>query len=157
MLLKLFNWSTRKPLALPFALLFWCALSTAANAQSDIATEAIFTVQAEDHRAIVRVITRAPVCPGIEWDAKAAVAMTARAMPATVPTRSDAAQKESKPAIFDVLTCEAYWQIGATKARIAGQNVPAPKAEIKPCKEPTFRAVKRLVKAELVGANTVIA
>jgi hypothetical protein len=93
------------------------------------ATEAVFTVQGE--RATVRVLTRASACPGIEWDGRAALPMRVRAAPATVALRDDGAQAESKSAVFDVLTCEAAWPAGVMSARVAGQVVPAPKAEIR--------------------------
>lgn len=117
-------------LALATALLFCCVFQTAANAPSSVAPEAIFTVQAEDHQAIVRVITRAPQCPGIQWDEKPPVAMTVRALPATIAGRNDTAQKDHKSVVFDVMTCEADWPAGTQKARIAGRTVAAPKAVI---------------------------
>ena len=106
------------------------ALGTLSSAPST-ALEAVFTMQAEGQRAVVRALTRSPVCPGIEWDGKTARPMTVRAMPATVPVRGDGAQTDNKPAIFDVLTCEATWPADALGGRIAGRDVPAPKAEIK--------------------------
>jgi len=93
--------------------------------------EALFTVQAEDQHMIVRALTRAPVCPGIEWDGQAAQPMLLRASPATIPVRGDSAQKDSKEAVFDVLTCEAVWPAGVTRARVAGRDVPAPSADIR--------------------------
>jgi len=93
--------------------------------------DALFTVQAEDQHMIVRALTRAPVCPGVEWDGQAAQPMLLRASPATIPVRGDSAQKDSKEAVFDVLTCEAAWPAGVTRARVAGRNVPAPSADIR--------------------------
>lgn len=103
----------------------------AASAPSSAALEALFTVQAEGQRAVVRAITHASVCPSIAFDGQAAQAMQVRAAPATVPARSDAAQKDAKPAVFDVLTCEAAWPVGARSASVGGMAVPAPRTELR--------------------------
>ena len=91
---------------------------------------AVFTVQAEGKSAIARVVTRAATCPAIVWNGKYAQSMTVRAAPATVAVRGDSAQSDSKPAVFDVLTCEANWPQGITSARVGQQVVPAPRAGI---------------------------
>jgi hypothetical protein len=95
------------------------------------ALEAVFTIRGSDQSASVRAITRASACPTIEWDAKTSQVMQVRAAAATVPARADSAQKDSKEAVFDALTCEAAWPAGARSARIAGRDVPAPRADIK--------------------------
>jgi hypothetical protein len=92
--------------------------------------EAVFTVQAEGQRAILRVLTRAAACPGVNWDDLPTLALTVRAIPTTVPSRSDSAQKDSKQAVFDVLTCEATWPQGARQARVEGIQVPAPRSVV---------------------------
>ena len=101
-----------------------------AQAALAVQPEAVFTVQAEDQRALVRALTRDIVCPAIAWDGQAAQPMTVRADPATVPLRGDSAQQDSKPAVFDVLTCEATWPAGVKQARVAGHDVPAPTSAI---------------------------
>ena len=93
------------------------------------ATESVYTVQAEGQRAIVRALTRSASCPDIAWDAHPAQAMPVRAAPGAVAVRSVGAQADNKEALFDVLTCEATWPAGALKARVAGREVPAPKAD----------------------------
>jgi hypothetical protein len=93
--------------------------------------DALFTVLAQDQQAVVRVLTQALVCPGIEWDDQAARRMSVRAPGATVPRRSGSAQKESKPAVFQVLTCEAAWPAGIKRARVAGRELPAPQPDIR--------------------------
>jgi hypothetical protein len=95
------------------------------------APETVFTVLGNDQRASVRAITRASACPMIEWDGITSQAMQVRAAAATAPLRADGAQKDSKAAVFDVLTCEAAWPAGAHSARIAGRDVPPPTADIK--------------------------
>lgn len=95
------------------------------------AVEAIFTVRGDDLRASVRAITRASVCPVIEWDSQNVQDMQVRAAAATIAARADGAQKDNKEAVFDVLTCEVDWPAGARSARIAGRNVPAPATDIK--------------------------
>ena len=105
--------------------------STTTRAAAVVTAPVLFTVQAEGQSAVVRAITHAPVCPGIQWDEKTAVPMTVRAMPAVVAVRAGGAQTDNKEAIFDVLTCEAAWPAGALRARVAGRDVPAPRAEIK--------------------------
>ena len=95
------------------------------------APESVFTVQAEGQRAIVRALTRSATCPDIAWDAYPAQAMTVRAAPAAVAVRSGGAQADNKAALFDVLTCEAAWPVSALTARVAGRDVPAPKAEVR--------------------------
>jgi Calcineurin-like phosphoesterase len=92
----------------------------------------VFTVKAEGNRAVVRVLTHASACPNIEWDGKAGQPMALRASPATtIPVRSDSGQADSKSAVFDVRTCESEWPVGAARARVANQDVPAPRADIK--------------------------
>jgi hypothetical protein len=93
--------------------------------------EAVFTVQAEDQHAVVRLLTRAPACPEIEWDGKTLQPMAVRASAATVAVRGGGAQEDSKAAVFDVLTCEAAWPAGVARARVAGRDVPAPGADIR--------------------------
>ncbi len=114
-----------------------CASSTAAQVAAPdvplVSPDAVFTVQAEGQRAIVRVLTRADSCPSIAWDGKLSQVMTARAAAATLPVRQDALQTDSKPAVFDVLTCEATWPQGAQSvqsASVAGTTLLAPRAEI---------------------------
>ena len=95
----------------------------------DIAPVLVFTVQAEG-QPIVRALTHAIVCPAIQWDGKASQAMTPRATAAALSVRGDSAQKDTKAAVFDVLTCEAFWPVGAHHARVADHDVPAPRSAI---------------------------
>ena len=95
------------------------------------ALEALFTVQGEGQHAVVRAITRSAQCPAIVWDGNAPLPMQVRAAPATPLLRGDSGQKEAKPAVFDVLTCEASWPVGAQGASVNGQAVPAPRAELR--------------------------
>lgn len=115
------------------AFLALSACSVPPTATTAIAPEAVFTVQAEGRRAIVRALTRAPACPGIAWDGQDAQPMAVRATPATIPVRAVSGNKDpdSKEAVFDILTCEAAWPAGVTSARIAGHKVAAPRAEIR--------------------------
>ena len=92
--------------------------------------EAVFTVQAEGQRVLVRALTRDIVCPAIAWDDQATQPMSVRVGPATVPVRGDSAQQDSKPAVFDVLSCEATWPQGVRRARVADRDVPAPASAI---------------------------
>ncbi len=115
--------------------MFWAAFAVHGAVIAQTVPEAepdfVFTVQAEGQHAILRALTRAPICPGVEWDGRAAQPMGRRADAAIVPVRGDSAQAESRPAIFDVLTCEANWPQGVRQARVAGREVAAPHTEIK--------------------------
>ena len=91
---------------------------------------AVFTLQAPKGQWIVRAITYAPTCPGISWDGQVSVPMQLRVQQGTVPVRSDVAQSDSKPSVFDVSTCEVIWPTQAKSARIEGQAVPAPPLNI---------------------------
>lgn len=106
--------------------------TTAPDAPSSATTsnslEAVFTVQAENERAVVRAITRNAVCPEISWHNGRRDTMRVRAAAAQVPQRGDSAQADSKPALFDALTCEIDWPHDASSAVIGGRAVPAPKA-----------------------------
>ena len=93
--------------------------------------DALFTVLSQDPQAVVRVLTQALVCPAIEWDDQAAQPMRVRAPMATVPERRGNAQREGKPAVFEVLTCEADWPAGVKRARVAGRELPAPHPQIR--------------------------
>ena len=101
-----------------------------ARAVPAVPPEAVWTVQAEGQRVVVRALTRDRFCPAITWDSQAAQPMTVRADPATVALRGDSAQKDAKPAVFDVLTCEATWPAGVRQARVADREVPAPANKI---------------------------
>ena len=104
----------------------------AVSAHANGAVQAVFTVQAAGEHAIVRALTTAPVCPGISWNGDHARAMAVRAQPGQTPARSASAsaQPDSKPSVFDTLTCEAVWPRRATRARVAGYVVPAPHRRI---------------------------
>ncbi len=92
--------------------------------------DAVFTVQAEGQRTVVRALTQGATCPGIAWDGQAAVPMAQRVAPATLAARGNGVQKDNKESRFDVLTCEANWPAGVTVGRINGQTVPAPRATV---------------------------
>jgi Calcineurin-like phosphoesterase len=86
-------------------------------------------------RAVVRVVTTDAQCPALDLDG-VSLPMTIRAAPATVPVRAGGgAQTDSKPAVFDVLTCEAELPSGAVagsaRASVQGRQVALPRAEIK--------------------------
>ncbi len=104
---------------------------TAPRNASTVSLEALFTVTGASDRSVVRAITRARDCPEIAWADGARSTMQIRAQPATIPLRGDSAQSDAKPAVFDVLTCEADWVTGATSATVAGQAVPAPRKDIR--------------------------
>ena len=117
-------------LALLLVAMFGHALSWSQTASApEMAPELVFSVQAEG-QAIVRALTHATVCPAIQWDGQASQAMTPRATAATLLLRGDSAQKDTKAAVMDVLTCEARWPLGAQHARVAGTAVPAPRSNI---------------------------
>lgn len=119
-----------RTLALVLVALFGHSLSwSQTEPKPEIAPELVFTIQAEG-RPIVRALTHATVCPAIKWDGKASVAMTRRAEAAALSLRGDSAQKDTKAAVFDVLTCEAHWPVGAHHARVADHDVPAPRSAI---------------------------
>jgi hypothetical protein len=96
-----------------------------------VAPDAVFTVQAEGQHAVVRVLTQAATCPAIAWDGKIEQSMRTRVAAATLEARRDAVQADSKPTVFDVLTCEASWPAGARSASVAGAVLPAPSADIR--------------------------
>ncbi len=102
-----------------------------ASVASVVAPDAVFTVQAEGQRAIVRVLTRADSCPSISWSGKPSEVMSLRVAAATLPARQEAIQADSKPAVFDVRTCEATWPQGVHSASVAGTTLAAPLANIK--------------------------
>jgi Calcineurin-like phosphoesterase len=119
-------------MTLAFAtVLFLAACGSSPSGRLESLPLSVFTVRAQGQVAIVRVLTRAPVCPAIVWDNQSAQAMTTRASPAAISARQDGAQKDSKAAIFDLLTCEAAWPAGVQRSRVAGLQVPAPAPEIK--------------------------
>lgn len=92
--------------------------------------DAVFTVQTEGQRAVVRALTQSTTCPSIAWDSQAAVPMSQRVAPATLAARGNSLQKDNKETRFDVLTCEANWPAGATVGKINGQTVPAPRTTV---------------------------
>lgn len=92
--------------------------------------ESVYTVQAPQGQWVVRALTRAAHCPRIAWDRQAPVTMQVRAAQAAVPVRSDAVQSDSKPAVFDVTSCEATWPAQVKSAQVDGHVVPAPPRQI---------------------------
>lgn len=105
------------------------AAGTARAADDPIA--AAYVVLGEDGTAQARVITKAGECPAIQAGGKT-LPMTVRATAGTEPlrpTRSD--PKDSKPADFPVLTCEATLPAGLVRASVAGHALPAPVARPK--------------------------
>lgn len=94
------------------------------------AIEALFTVKAVDDRSVVRVVTRNTLCPDIVWADGQRERMRVRADAALVPLRGDSVQSDSKPAHFDVLTCEVEWRQSATGATVENRVVPAPHQQI---------------------------
>ena len=117
----------------------WFLVGTAALINSfcfaqslpELAPEIVFTVQGEGQNVMVRALTRATACPAVSWDEQPHRRMDVRAAAATPALRGDNAQQDSKPSVFEVLTCEAKWPKGAQRGRIAGQDVPAPRSQIK--------------------------
>ena len=79
---------------------------------------------------MLRAVTQQGSCPSVSWAGGAAQAMAVRALPANVPARGQGLF-DDKDAIFDVLTCEAIRPAGAASARVAGQELAAPKTDIK--------------------------
>jgi hypothetical protein len=114
-------------------MLAYCGAAQAAelDTRPTAAPDAVFTVQAEGQRAIVRVLTHADSCPSILWGGQTAQVMTLRTAAATLPARQDALQADSKPAVFDVRTCEATWPQGVQSASVAGTALSAPRADVK--------------------------
>jgi hypothetical protein len=123
-------WRTWLQTVMLLALVCNCASKAAAMDAAPKAVDAVFTVQAEGQRAVVRVLTHADSCPSIVWSGKPSQVMTSRAVAATLPVRQDALQADSKPAVFDVLTCEATWPQGVQNASVAGTALRAPRADI---------------------------
>ena len=107
------------------------APDAASTASSTAIIDALFTVKAAGDRAVVRAITRASLCPDITWGDGRRERMRVRAEAALVPPRGDSAQSDSKPAYFDVLTCEIDWPHRAASAMVEGRVVPAPHKDIR--------------------------
>ncbi len=78
---------------------------------------------------VVRVITNAATCPTVEVDG-AAQPMSVRMPAGTVPVRPSRADLPApKASVFDVTTCELTLPTSATRASIAGEPLPLPKAQ----------------------------
>ena len=92
--------------------------------------EALFTIKAAGDRSMVRVLTRSTLCPDIVWANGQRERMQVRAEAALVPLRGDSVQSDSKPAHFDVLTCEVDWRKDATGATVENRVVPTPHQQI---------------------------
>ena len=120
----------------------WFLVGTAALINSfcfaqslpELAPEIVFTVQGEGQNVMVRALTRATACPAVSWDEQPHRRMDVRAAAATPALRGDNAQQDSKPSVFEVLTCEAKWPKGAQRGRIAGQDVPQGRARRDSCR-----------------------
>ena len=130
------NKTMRKTWALRAMVLSFAALLVHGKSMGQPAVDpaddpiAVFTVQAEGKQALVRVLTQATLCPTIVWNGNFAQRMATRVEADTIAQRGDSAQSDSKPALFDVLTCESNWPVGITSARVGRFKVPGPKSHI---------------------------
>ena len=107
-----------------------CSVAPTSTPGGDAAIDSLFTVQGEGGAAIARVLTHRPACPDIEWQGGPRSAMAVRAAPATVAARGGG-QPDAKPAVFDILVCEAAWPAGVAGAHVAGQTVAAPRPQVR--------------------------
>ncbi|GAB2847612.1 metallophosphoesterase [Pseudoduganella ginsengisoli] len=119
----------RLPAALPplaaLALLAGCATPPAASPPPEFSA---YVVMGEQGAAVARVVTSAANCPALASDGKA-LAMTVRALPATLAQRPTASKPEdSKASVFPMLTCEAVLPAGTASASVYGQPLPVPRA-----------------------------
>ncbi len=105
--------------------------SSRAAALTNPQPDPVYVVLGPDHHVVVRALTQAASCPAIEWNGGPAQGMALRALPARVPARTGSAQTQSKEAVFDLRVCEAQWPLGVSSARVAGQEVPAPRKDIR--------------------------
>ena len=123
-----------KPVQTGLAILLGSALSAAislAPARAAPAAPFGFVILGEDGARVARAITTADHCPVLTVDG-VAHPMSVRAAAGTEPlrpTRSDPAQ--SKPSVFDALTCEATLPAAARHVRLAGRPLPLPPAVIR--------------------------
>lgn len=131
--LNAFGAATAATVAVAAIGLIGCASvpNEASTATSPAMIDALFTVKAAGERSVVRAITRASLCPDITWSDGRSERMRVRADVALVPLRGDSAQSDSKPANFDVLTCEIDWSHSAASAIVEDRVVPAPRKEIR--------------------------
>lgn len=115
----------------------WLAVSAAAGlaacshlpSQSPPALQAAWVVLGEQGVAVARAITSDAACPALVQDGVAQT-MQVRAAADTVAQRQTASSaRDSKPAAFPVLTCEATLKPVTRNASIQGQALPLPKAE----------------------------
>lgn len=119
---------SNKRLVMAISVLSALGVAGCASTPTNTATlEALFIVKAENERSVVRAITRSNHCPVIAWGNGRRDTMRVRAPAAQVPLRGDSAQADSKPAVFDALTCEIDWPNDAASATVDGRAVPAPK------------------------------
>jgi len=108
---------------------FWLAVLYGRNAVgADL--HSVFTVQAPQGKWLVRALTHSATCPSIAWDQRKSIPMQVRAPQAIVPVRSDSMQANSKPAVFDITSCEAEWPNGVNSAKVEDRTVPAPPKSI---------------------------
>ena len=84
-----------------------------------------------DGRPVARAITTAGTCPDIVLDGVRS-AMDARAEPATAPPRPTlSGPADSKPSVFDVLSCEKQFVAATVSVVVDGQPLPAVRAALR--------------------------
>jgi Calcineurin-like phosphoesterase len=90
--------------------------------------QSAYVIMGPDGVAIARAITLSDHCPSLELDG-IRVAMTVRALPATIPLRpTNSLPIRSKPSAFPVLVCETEIAPSTQRAAIGGNPLPLPKA-----------------------------
>ena len=101
------------------------------NNQKSINSRSAYVVLGENGVAVARIVTEDSKCPSIRIDGNE-VLMDVRAAPETVPLRPTlSAPADSKPSVFNILTCEKVIPQNTKSVILGGQSLPLPPAEIK--------------------------
>ena len=108
--------------------LFGCATP---NNPKTSSTDSAYVVMGENGVPVARLVTMDSKCPNIRLDGNE-VRMDVRAVPASVPLRPTlSAPEDSKPSVFQILTCEKSIPQNTKSAMIGKRSLPLPPAEIK--------------------------
>jgi hypothetical protein len=84
-----------------------------------------------DQGLLVRATTSASVCPDLRFDDGAPQRMSLRTGPAVLPARVSSAQPDAKPAVFELLSCEAALRPGSTRIEVGTTRLTPPRNEIR--------------------------
>ena len=96
---------------------------------SDNSVKAAWIQYAMSHGWEVRALSDTGHCPSLEWDG-APLPLKVRAGPGTLPPRDGKGASDSRPAVFELTSCELPVPASATRLRVGHFDLPVPHSQL---------------------------